>query len=627
MKQNAFKYGIRLRMFCILSCLAILCSTVATAHAAGYLGPVAVVAAKDGKTLLVACADARQIAVVDPAAGRVLRSIAVPEEPTGMALSPDGTKLYVTCAAVKSTICVIDLASGAVSATIPSGHTAFGPAVSPDGKRLYVCVRFNNYVSVIDLGTQKETARVPMIREPYAAAVTPDGKTLFVLNLLPLDRSDSYDVAATVAAIDTASNQVTPIRLPDGSSSVRGLCMSPDGKYVYVVHILARYQLPTTQLDRGWMNTNAMSIIDAEARKLINTVLLDDVDMGAANPWGVCTTADGKTICVSHGGTHEISVIDQPALIDKLAKSAATDAKAAAKGAKPAVTAADVPNDLAFLAELRRRIHLEGNGPRGLTIIGSKVFATEYFTDTLGIVDLESKALKPVTQIALGPKPQWTVQRQGEMLFNNAEICFQHWQSCESCHPDARVDALNWDLRHGGLGNPKNTRSLLLAHQTGPVMSLGVRASAEAAVRAGITHILFVVRPEEEAKAIDEYLKSLKAVPSPYLVDGKLSPAAQRGRKLFFDPVVGCAGCHPEPIYTDKLLHDVGSAGKYDKPGDKFTVPSLIEVWRTAPYMHDGHYLTIKEVLQKRKHDARGGDISKLSDKDLDDLVEFVLSL
>ena len=61
------------------------------------------------------------------------------------------------------------------------------------------------------------------------------------------------------------------------------------------------------------------------------------------------------------------------------------------------------------------------------------------------------------------------------MLFNDAEICFQHWQSCASCHPDARVDGLNWDLMNDGLGNPKNTRSMLLVHQGGPAMSLGVR--------------------------------------------------------------------------------------------------------------------------------------------------------
>ncbi len=135
------------------------------------------------------------------------------------------------------------------------------------------------------------------------------------------------------------------------------------------------------------------------------------------------------------------------------------------------------------------------------------------------------------------------------------------------------------------------------------------------------------MRPEEDAKALDDYLKSLQPVPSPYLVDGKLSPAAQRGKRLFFNPTVGCDKCHPEPYYTDKRSHDVGSLGKYDKPGDKFNTPRLAEAWRTAPYMHDGHYLTIKDLLVHGKHGAPGVREAKLSDKDLDDIAEFVNSL
>ena len=86
-------------------------------------------------------------------------------------------------------------------------------------------------------------------------------------------------------------------------------------------------------------------------------------------------------------------------------------------------------------------------------------------------------------------------------------------------------------------------------------------------MRAGITHILFAVRPEKEAAAIDAYLKSLRPVPSPYLVDGKLSAAAQRGKKLFFNDEVGCAKCHPAepergPLYTDMLIRDVASRGE-----------------------------------------------------------------
>ncbi len=60
-----------------------------------YLGPQEIVASKDGNTLYVLNLDAGQIAVVDLASGKVARSIALPAEPTGLALSPDGKTLYV----------------------------------------------------------------------------------------------------------------------------------------------------------------------------------------------------------------------------------------------------------------------------------------------------------------------------------------------------------------------------------------------------------------------------------------------------------------------------------------------------------------------------------------------------
>jgi cytochrome c peroxidase len=157
-------------------------------------------------------------------------------------------------------------------------------------------------------------------------------------------------------------------------------------------------------------------------------------------------------------------------------------------------------------------------------------------------------------------------------------------------------------------------------------MSEGVRSTGEDAVRAGIRHIQFMVRPEEDAVAIDEYLKTLTAVPSPYLVDGQLSAAALRGKAIFFNEKVGCARCHPEPLYTDLKMHNVGSRGKYDRRND-FDTPTLIEVWRTAPYMHDGKYSTLKEIFTEGRHGAIGGSLDGLSEQDIDDLVEFVLSL
>jgi cytochrome c peroxidase len=261
-----------------------------------------------------------------------------------------------------------------------------------------------------------------------------------------------------------------------------------------------------------------------------------------------------------------------------------------------------------------------------VALIGDKAYVTEYYSDQLAVVDLASQAERPISAIALGPEPKPSIQRRGEMLFNDGTVCFQHWQSCGTCHPDSRVDALNWDLMNDGLGNPKNNKSMLLAHRTPPSMWSGVRPDAESAVRSGLTHILFAVRPEAEACAIDEFLKSLTPVPSPHLVNGQLSAAAQRGKKLFQQEKVGCAGCHPAPLYTDLKLHDVGSEGPYDHR-TTFVTPTLIEVWRTAPYLHDGHYLSVKELLKEGNHSREGGNTEGFTEQQINDLVEFVLSL
>ena len=84
------------------------------------------------------------------------------------------------------------------------------------------------------------------------------------------------------------------------------------------------------------------------------------------------------------------------------------------------------------------------------------------------------------------------------------------------------MDGLNWDLLNDGMGNPKNTKTLLLSHQTPPCMVTGIRKNAEVAVRSGVKYILFMEGEDEIYESIDEYLKSLKPLPSPYLQNGKL---------------------------------------------------------------------------------------------------------
>lgn len=611
-----------------------------------YLGPWDVLLSRDGRTAYVLCRDAQAVLAVNVEVGQVVSRIDVGDKPAAFAFSPDEKSLVIVGGEGQGWLYVVDLSTKEAVKKFSAGHSPSAIVLSPDGQRFFVANRFHNNILVLDASDGKVLATVPVVREPVSMALTPDGKQLVVANHLPLAPADSYDVAACVNVIDTTTFQVHHIRLLNGSTSVRGVCVSPDGKFAYVVHLLSRYQMPTTQLERGWMNTNALSLIDLEGKKLWNTVLLDEVDLGAANPWGVACTPDGKFVCVTHAGTHEVSVIDRQSLHEKIAGVPADVEAARAAGRYEnrhlysSVIQSDIPNDLAFLVDIRKRIRLQGrgpwgwlgadrteaNGPRGLAVTKDKVFVAVYFSDKLAVVDLEAPPARQVQLIPLGPPPRLSLVRQGEMNFHDAWLCFQHWQSCASCHPDARVDALNWDLMNDGLGNPKNTRSMLYSHLTQPLMAAGVRPDVRAAVEAGFVHIQFAIRPAEEIDAVVEYIRALKPVPSPYLQNGNLNEMARRGREIFFSERIGCFRCHPEPLYTDSRLHDVGSRGQYDDRSE-FTSPTLVECWRTAPYMHDGHYTDLRSLFREGKHGATHGAVAELTDEEIEALVAFVLSL
>ena len=594
-----------------------------------FLAPSALVSTADGGMLYVACEATAEVLVFDTVSRRIADRIAVASMPSGLALSADGARLYVTCAGRASTVCILDTAKRQVVERLTAGYQAQSPVLSPDGRSLYVCNRFNNDVSVFDLAGRKEIRRIAVPREPFSAAVTPDGQRLLVVNHIHSGRSDVDVVASSVSVIDLAAGKVIKeIALPNGSTLLRDIRISPDGLHAVVAHILARFHLPTTQIERGWINSNAGSIISIEQLKLINTVLLDNIDSGAATPWAVDWTRDGKQLLVTHAGTHELSVIDFPALLAKLAKVPVTldpgkpvDFTAASR------TASEVPNDLSFLVGVRQRVKLSGKGPRALAVAGSRVWVANYFSDTLNDVDIASDSMRAEC-VPLGAAPQMTTARIGESYFNDATLCFQGWQACSSCHShDARVDGLNWDNLNDGIGNPKSAKSLLLAHQTPPSMWLGVRSNAYVAVRAGIRNSLFTVQPPEVAETLDDYFKSLKPMASPLLVKDKLSEASERGKKLFFSETVGCADCHTGSFYTDLRFHDVGTVGKFDQPTDRFDTPSLVEVWRSGPYLHDGRAATIREVITQLQHEDKHGNTSNLTPTQIDELAEYVLSL
>ena len=581
-----------------------------------WLTPSDIALSKDGNLAYVACEGAGRIELFDIKTEKSKGSFKA-EGIRQLALSPDGTKIYVAAGEFDGRIDEIDVASGKNKRSFDCGHTPMSPLVSADGKTLYFCNRFSrpeqDDVFALDIEDWKVSHSVAAIREPVTMTLSRDGEFLWVVNHLPLMEANLEHVFTSLDIFTSKKlKHVARLDMPPGSFAIRDSVMSNNGKYCFISHTIGRFTVPTTHLDRGWINTSAISVFDAVEQKYINTVLLDDTMQGAANPWGVEVTPDDKYLCVNASGTHEVVFIDIAEMIKRLSVAPKPD---------------EVMNDLGFLYGAKNRVKLEGEGARAIAVHGKFIYIPMRYADTVNVIEMWDDGPGAAFPLPLLEKinPPDEV-RLGEMAFNDATSCYQHWQSCSSCHPDTRSDGTNWDLLNDGIGNPKQSRSMLYTHRTSPVMIRGVRAAAEIAVAKGFTHIQFFQVEQDRENAVNAYLKTLEPVPSPYLTrDGKLTESAERGKKIF-EGKAECIKCHTPPYYGDKKLYKLGLGSDNDRDCE-FATPILIEVWRTAPYMYDGRAVSIKDVITTDNKNNTHGNTKDLSKREVEDLAEYVNSL
>ena len=585
-----------------------------------YYSPQILAKSIDGK-ILVGEDSGKALAIIENA--KLKKKIKLPGPVQGIGIVPgEANKVLVTYGKYDGHLAELDLAKGSVLRKLRVGHTPMAPTYH-DGK-VYVATRQHDRVDVIDYAKFEKLAAWPVEREPHDLQITKDGKFLFVANHLPDGAVDGDHVTSVVSVFDLKEAKLAKkVLLPNGAINLREMTLSPDGKYILIASTLARFQVPTNQVEKGWISTHAMNVIDVEKQKLFQTFLLDDLYEGSANPWAPEFSDDGKQLFVSINATHEVSVIDWPGLLAKLKKAPeAPDTQDPVQLEDFEYLDENPLNDLTYLGNLRKRIPLKGNGPKSIAYSNGKLYVAQYFSDNVGVLD--TKSLR-VSNISIGARKKMDQVRLGHMLFSDANLSFQKWLACTTCHPDTKTDAVNWDLLNDGMGSPRNTKNLLYSHFTPPTTITGCRANAYVSVRAGIRHIQFVEVDEKKAVAMDEYLKALRPEKSPYLVDGKLSESAKRG-KIIFEDEASCSDCHRGKYLTNMKMKDVGT-GLGEEEGMKYDVPTLHEIWRTRPYLNDGRAATIMEVLTKYNKDDKHGETSHLSEQELKDLAEYVNSL
>jgi YVTN family beta-propeller protein len=571
----------------------------------------------DGKRLLVANNDNGTVTLVDTTTRRVVREIPVGSKPEGVTWIRSGSLAAVTLYE-DAAVLIFDADTGKTVRRIKTAVEPYGIVVDRAGKRAWVTHEYPGVVSVIDLEQGKVLREMKAGSMVRGMALTPDEKRLYV--------TEFY--TGILRAIDLASGQVVDSWKGHSTDNLcRHVELHPRRPKAYLSHIRSMVERAH---GRGsifpQLSICALTPPDASSRR--SSIAMDTYNgvYVVTNPWEAAISPDGKKLYTIYAGTDDMNV---STVID------------------------DDYKELVPFGGPRR----VGRNPRAVRISpdGQTVYVLNALDFAVGIYTAEMRPLATVKVCDPPKSPEWV---RGKILFNtaNAPLTRGRWIACSSCHPDGHHDARVWQNPEG---LRKTTALFGLAH-THPLhwsadrdevqdFEYTIRSQlmqGQGLLRGAIKPKMGYEKIELEEKlsgrskdldALAVYCNSFEfSALSPHVpAPGKLSEAATRGKGLFFSKEVGCAKCHSGPYYTDSTLqkpyriHDVGTGGDdpSEKMGPLYDTPTLLGVYRTAPYLHHGKAKSLRDVLTTCNKQDMHGTTSHLNAGQIDDLVEFLKSL
>lgn len=186
-------------------------------------GPDGCVSSADSSKLYVVATKRNAVVAISTRDNKVVKEIALPlAEPRRLALSPDGSKIFVAADKTPK-IAVIDAANGALATTFDVGNEPRGMAFTPDGKTLLVTQVVDDTITAVDLGTYKVTGVRGSPLSPQRLAMSPDGSFAYVLT-----RMQPELFALPLKGPHDDSRTLELGKLP------WGLAMNPAGTLLYV---------------------------------------------------------------------------------------------------------------------------------------------------------------------------------------------------------------------------------------------------------------------------------------------------------------------------------------------------------------------------------------------------------
>lgn len=573
----------------------------------------------DGRRLLVANPDNGTVSVVDLAAEKVLHEIKVGEKPEGVTWIGGGP-IGAVAVYREDRVVFFDATTGSVVKRLPVSDEPYGIVADKAGKRAWVTHEYPGLVAELDLSKQTVVREMPVGPFVRGICLSTDERSLYVTQYY----------TGILNAVDLASGKMVDTWKGQTNDNLsRNIVVHPRRGKAYLAHIRSRV---STAHGAGSIFPH-VSICDLRPAKDADDRRRMSVSMDTynnlyvvTNPWESALSPDGKRLYSIYAGTNDMNI---SRIID---------------------------DDYQEIDRLGQPVRL-GQNPRAVRVSpdGKKVYIYNAMDFNVTVHAADNMKRLSTIKVCDPPKsPEWV---RGKIVFNTSlpPLTSRRWIACSSCHPDGHTDGRVWQNPEG---LRKTTALFGLAHThplhwsadrdevqdfeytiRGPLMQGRGLLSASIKPKNGYHPTELEETTSGRSKDLDAmaiYCNSFEFTLSPHIpAPGKLSSAAERGKLLFFSKDVGCVMCHSGPYYTDSSLqkpfrlHDVGTGDEdpSERMGPKYDTPTLLGIYRTAPYLHHGKAKTLHDVLTTCNKQDKHGKTSHLSPAAIDDLVAFLKSL
>jgi YVTN family beta-propeller protein len=555
-----------------------------------------------------------------------LGEVAVGTAPRAIALAPDGS-LWVTNKQ-SATISVINPATRAVTRTIvlARGSQPFGVVMAPAANLAFVALEAGGSVLRFSTTSFAQTGSVGVGLNARHLSISGDGANLYVSRFItpPLPGEGTATVTTTastggeVVQVGTAALTVTRTIVlqhgekGDAENQGRGIpnylgaaVISPDGTQAYVAG-------KQDNIKRGTLRDGAGLNFQNTVRAISSRI---ELASGSETP--------GARIDHDNASVASAAVFEPHGVYLFVALE----------------TSREVAVINAFSGSQLFRVDV-GRAPQGLALSadGKRLYVNNFMERSVSVLNLGPLLDQGVydlpvltTLAAVGTEKLAANVLLGKQLFYDARdtrLARDRYMSCAACHNDGGHDGRTWDLTSQGEGL-RNTIALrgrasaqgllhwsanfdevqdfegqirTLAGGTGLMtdaqFNTGTRSQPLGDRKAGVS---------ADLDALAAYIASLNTfAPSPYRnADGTLSTAAQAGRAVF--QAKNCAQCHAGAAFTASLnaasVKNIGtlkasSGSRSFGPLTGIDIPTLRDVWATAPYLHDGSAPTLDAAVQ-----------------------------